>query len=274
MEAPTAPTDTPASGDTPYDAGFYARQGEQSFRAARVLVPLLVEATGARSVADFGCGRGGWVQAFLEAGVERAIGLDGDWVDPALLYCPPPAFRAVDLTRPQRLEARVDLAISLEVAEHLPDTAAPTFVDSLVAAADIVAFSAAIPGQGGTHHINERWQSYWIGMFADRGYVAVDRLRPLVWQDRRIDPFYRQNILLFATPDRAAALLPDAAEMPVTDVVHPEIFAIHLRARERMAGVPQGGRASIDSIVRGVRGLSQRAGEILRGARNGAGASK
>jgi hypothetical protein len=50
---------------------------------------------------------------------------------------------------------RFDLAISLEVAEHLPEGSAGALVSTLIEAAPVVVFSAAIKGQSGTNHINE-----------------------------------------------------------------------------------------------------------------------
>jgi hypothetical protein len=51
--------------------------------------------------------------------------------------------------------------VSLEVAEHLQPKRSASFVADLVALAPAVLFSAAIPGQPGTDHINPRWQDEW-----------------------------------------------------------------------------------------------------------------
>jgi hypothetical protein len=61
-----------------------------------------------------------------------------------------------------------------------------------------VLFSAALPRQGGTGHVNEQWPAYWIERFQTYGYFLFDVLRPLVWEDDRIASWYKQNILLFA----------------------------------------------------------------------------
>lgn len=37
-------------------------------------------------------------------------------------------------------------------------------------------------------HVNEQWQSFWAEKFAARGYVAVDAIRPEIWDDPSI-PF-------------------------------------------------------------------------------------
>jgi hypothetical protein len=102
------------------------------------------------------------------------------------------------------LEKSFDLSVCLEVAEHVPDASADTLVRSLTAAAPVVLFSAAIPLQGGSHHINEQWPSYWAQKFAAEGYVPVDAIRRHVWDDERVSFFYAQNILLFVKKSRLA----------------------------------------------------------------------
>lgn len=55
---------------------------------------------------------------------------------------------------------RFDLAMTIEVAEHLTPVRADSFVEDLTRLSDVVLFSAAIPAQGGINHVNEQWQSY------------------------------------------------------------------------------------------------------------------
>ena len=89
------------------------------------------------------------------------------------------------------------MSISLEVAEHLPDEAADAFVGNLVNAAEVVLFSAAIPGQKGVHHINEQPSYYWREKFNNYEYVEIDFIRPLIWGDARLPWWRRQNTTLF-----------------------------------------------------------------------------
>lgn len=62
-----------------------------------------------------------------------------------LLYVSESIFYAHDLTKPLHLNRRFDLALSLEVAEHLPKKSAEIFVDTLCKLSDTIIFSAAIP---------------------------------------------------------------------------------------------------------------------------------
>jgi 2-polyprenyl-3-methyl-5-hydroxy-6-metoxy-1,4-benzoquinol methylase len=153
----------------PYTNDYYDALREGARRSARVVVPLVLGLVPARSVIDVGCGRGTWLAVFRAHGVEEVRGVDGDYVDRGRLEIPADRFEAHDLTRPLRPAGRFDLAVSLEVAEHLPAEAADAFVGSLTLLAPVVLFSAAAPYQGGEGHVNERWPAYWAGRFAARG---------------------------------------------------------------------------------------------------------
>ena len=111
----------------------------------------------------------------------------------------------MDLSRPFKINGRYDLAICLEVAEHIPDEHSRDLVDALCAAAPVVLFSAAVPGQGGTGHINERWPEYWRERFEARGYRICDVIRPRIREDRRVVWWYRQNIVIYASEAGLAA---------------------------------------------------------------------
>lgn len=184
-----------------YTRTFYQNLSDGAARSADVVAPLVLEFVRVRSVVDVGCGDGSWLAAFQRLGVQEILGLDGDYVDRDLLQIPPEHFMAVDLTKPVDLGRKFDLAISLEVAEHLPAECAPSFVTSLVAAAPVVLFSAAIPHQGGSNHVNEQWPDYWGSLFGEHSYVAMDYIRPRVWKNEAVERWYSQNTLLFARKD-------------------------------------------------------------------------
>ena len=78
---------------------------------------------------------------------------------------------------------------------------AGTLVRFLTNAAPIVVFSAAIPGQRGTAHINEQWPEFWRDLFATRGYQRLDPIRRLILGDSRVEWWYQQNIFIFASED-------------------------------------------------------------------------
>ena len=134
------------------------------------------------------------------------LGIDGPYVDRRRLSVAPSEFVAADLSQPIDLGRHFDLVQSLEVAEHLRPDSAETFIDTLVAHGSLVLFSAAVPGQGGEHHVNERPLDYWRAIFREKGYVAVDYLRPAICSDAAIAWWYRFNALLYIEAGRSAEL--------------------------------------------------------------------
>ena len=210
---------------SPYSARYYEGLKEDSAASARAVVPIALQLFPARSVVDVGCGSGTWTRASLDAGCD-AIGIDGHVVQHGQLLFPPDRFHRRDLSRPLSLPNRCDLANCLEVAEHLAPSRAPSFVSDLCNLADVVLFSAAVPGQGGTHHVNEQWPSYWIPLFERQGFTPVDCFRWQLWDRDEVAWWYVQNLLAFVRTPR----LPDfpaatAAARPLpTNLVHPRAY--------------------------------------------------
>jgi len=169
-----------------------------AIRSAEIVVAVLAPLLRPSSVLDVGCGRGGWLQAWQVATGAEICGVDGAHVDRAMLHIPPEAFRIADLAQRFNLGRRFDLAQCLEVGEHLPAAAAERLVDSLTAHADVILFGAAVPGQGGTQHVNEQPMEYWRNRFLARGYTAYDALRPRIAGNTAVEPWYRFNPLLYA----------------------------------------------------------------------------
>lgn len=213
-----------------YDREFFAAKRGGSARSAERILPIVLELTGPiASLVDVGCGIGTWAHVAAWLGVDEVIGIDGDYVDRTQLCISPDRFVPHDLSTSVPLTRRFDLAISLEVAEHLPADRAGTFVRDLTRLAPMVLFSAAVPGQGGTHHVNEQWQDHWVSRFAAEGYVALDVVRPRVWEDPDVRPWYAQNTLLYVAAEALEAH-PGLQRVDVTGglpmrVVHPSILA-------------------------------------------------
>ncbi|GLY75484.1 class I SAM-dependent methyltransferase [Actinoallomurus iriomotensis] len=225
---PTEKTRTDSPATEAYDHGFFEGLGEGTRSSAQAVVPFLMDLLSPASVLDIGCGTGTWLAEFRRAGAAHVRGIDGPWVAPDQLEIPAGDFERVDLTALGPLEGRHDLAVCLEVAEHLPERAGQEVVAALTSSAPVVVFSAAIPGQGGIGHVNERWPDHWRAAFDAHGFELFDVVRPRVWEDERVEPWYAQNALVFA--DRSAdpsllARLRSAARpgFPLR-VVHPRTF--------------------------------------------------
>lgn len=214
---------------TEYTQDFFDLITKGSIKSASKVVPIVNKIVKPKSVLDIGGGNGAWLQAWPKVGVKDILCVDGDYVDVENLQIPKDKFMPHDLTKPLNLKRKFDLAMTLEVAEHLDKRYAKTFVKSLTTHSDVIFFSAALPGQSGVHHVNEQWASYWAKLFADQGYKCYDVLRPQIWTDKDIELWYRQNCLIFAT-NKAAKRLKLVASIAPLDVVHPELFSYHLNA--------------------------------------------
>lgn len=185
-----------------YDTNWRRTAATGAATSAAVVVPLVLDAVPAHRVIDLGCGLGTWLAEFRRQGVAEIRGVDGPWFDADALRIPARSFLVADLSKPLPLDELYDLAVSLEVGEHLDPSAAVALVASLTRLAPVVLFSAAIPGQFGTHHVNLQWPGYWAERFAERGFVAVDYLRPRIWTNDAVKFFYRQNIALYVEQTR------------------------------------------------------------------------
>ncbi len=209
-----------------YNADFYADQIPSSVQSAKIILSELFKYTAPNSILDIGCGKGTWLAAAESLGVTSLHGIDGPWVTAASLLSKSIHFKPANMEQLIPIEQRYDLAISVEVAEHISLARAPAFVGALCDASDVVMFGAAVVGQGGENHVNEQRQSFWVKQFELKGYQCFDVLRPAVWDNEKIAPWYRQNTLVFVNSKNAVLLDRFAARSAVRiiDLIHPEMF--------------------------------------------------
>lgn len=205
-----------------YGDSFYDNQAAGSIQSAEKTFAVLKGFVGKpSSVVDFGCGAGGWLAAAKNVlGATSILGIESQPNSYQEGVIGKENIQFQDLSAPVKLQRRFDLAMSLEVAEHLPEDKATTFVKSLTAASNKVFFSAALPHQGGVGHVNERWPSYWVEKFAVEGYELFDVVRPIIWDDPDIAYWYRQNAMLFSNEPLEISY--DAADWGGRSFVHYE----------------------------------------------------
>ena len=183
-----------------YNHDFYDYIDAGSRRSARAVAGLLLPEMKITSLLDIGAGHGAWAAEWIAAGVKDVRAVDGDYVTVDQLAIPAGNFLAHDLATPLDLKRRYDLVQTLEVAEHLPSAKADLFVDNLIAHGDVILFSAAVPHQGGEHHVNEQPPEYWREKFAKRGYAVFDFVRPGLANKPDVMAWYRFNSYLYANP--------------------------------------------------------------------------
>jgi SAM-dependent methyltransferase len=206
-------------------------QEDANRHSAEFILAELFRHVRPQSVLDVGCGIGTWLSVAQRLGAADVRGIEGEWLDRKLALLPEQTILAIDLEKAFDLGRRFDLVICLEVAEHLSPPSAAGFVESLTRHADVVLFSAAVPHQGGHHHVNEQFLDYWDRLFTQLGYRAVDFLRPLIWNDRSVLWWLRQNVVVFARQDLATGDGPFAplAQRPgPLSIVHPDVYLSRL----------------------------------------------
>lgn len=216
----------PPGGD--YGPEFYLDRHRTTQVSARIILTEVVRLVSPRSAVDLGCGVGTWLRELAHQGVREMLGIEGGWVPVEELVLPPHLVVRADLERLPTLGRRFDLAISLEVAEHLHPCGGGRLIDALCELADVVLFSAAIPGQGGNAHRNEQWPPYWQEKFAQNGYRCFDCIRPLIWNLPEVLDWYAQNTFLYVRESRVPQFpaLEAVTVLPGTMVslVHPICF--------------------------------------------------
>jgi len=200
-----------------YDHNFYDKLEKEVLKSSKVLTPLIVNKYNPKSILDIGCGNGIWLKSFENCGINDYLGTDGNYVTEDIFRANFSKFIPKNLETEVNFNQKFDLVLSLEVGEHISQNSSETFIKSICNHSDLIIFSAAIPGQKGTHHINENLQSYWAGLFKKNGYYPYDEIRPLIWYNPHILFWYRQNIIVYKKEPNKKSLT--NAEL---DLIHPE----------------------------------------------------
>ncbi|MCL5018682.1 MAG: class I SAM-dependent methyltransferase [Candidatus Pacearchaeota archaeon] len=221
---------------TLYTDEFYDARVD-SLESAKVIVPLILKYIKPKNVVDVGCGTGAFLSVFRKKGVKKILGIDGKWVNKEKLLIPQKDFHVADLEKPLNIHDKFDLVISVEVAEHLPEKYAETYINSLTKLGPVILFSAAIPYQHGPHHVNKQWPKYWVSLFKKKGFVPVDCIRKEIWEHEGVAFWYTQNILLFVKKDylKKNRKLKKEAEQTNESflaLVHPKMYLIKAKRKK------------------------------------------
>lgn len=215
----------------PYNDAFYSGRHDRSFYAATTVLSLLKRFYPNKnfsSILDVGCGTGTWLDASRSIGATDLYGIEGDWL-PDSHFSRHATLLRKNLDESFSFSRVFDMSISLEVAEHINPSSAFTFIASLASTSNLILFSAAPPGQGGQHHVNEQPIAYWVDLFAQHNFYPRDFIREAIWNDPNIDFWYKQNILIF---ERNSSLSSNSQPL---SFIHPDLFRIYSQPNSFLA---------------------------------------
>ena len=183
-----------------YNEEFWGvNHGNYNYKSAKIILPILFNHYKPNSIIDVGCGIGTWLKAAKELGINKFVGIDGNEIEEDFLLVSRKYIKIDNLETHKNINnEKYDLAISVEVAEHLHNNCSVHFVKTLTSYSDVVLFSAAIPYQEGEHHINCNPPQFWVDIFKKYGYDCYDFRNDLMNMWEKVNPCYSQNILLFA----------------------------------------------------------------------------
>jgi len=134
----------------PYNTRYYDCVIEPAaLRSAPRIAESILADLHPQSAVDVGCGSGALLAVLQSRGC-RVLGMENSAA--ALRYCRSRGLQVIafDLRRDVIADLpRFDVAVSMEVAEHLPEACAEHYTRVLTALSDSIVFTAAPPGQGG-----------------------------------------------------------------------------------------------------------------------------
>lgn len=217
---------------------FYEER-KKSLSSAEIIVPIVLKLLNSKSVVDIGCGTGEFLKVFKNNGINDILGIDGSWIKKERLKIPEDNFISKDLTKKVKINKKFDLAVTLEVGEHLPKDSVNNFIETLTNLSDVILFSSAIPLQGGDKHINEQWIDYWKPLFNNKGYVLIDCIRKRIWNNESVNAWYCQNTFIFAKENTIRNNIKLMKEFKETNqemlsLVHPRVYLPKARIYEKL----------------------------------------
>lgn len=161
----------------------------------------LVREFGIASVIDVGCATGGMREVFARLGVDSWHGVEGDYT-----LAGSPDVEIHDFTEgPWPGGPRsAHLCWCVEFLEHVDEKFIPNYMETVTRCPWVVA-TAAPPGHGGHHHVNEREPEYWYGVFAAWGYeFRADLTEMLRSKSTMRKDFIRARGMMFGRRQEAA----------------------------------------------------------------------
>ena len=186
-----------------YSLKFYESVSIRAETTASKVEQLLTSIFKFRTMVDIGSGSGIWSSTFLKASpdlIVHAVDLPGTTFTHLQMFDKQVVLQEIDFEKFIDMPPKTfDVSICVEVVEHLTPSTSEMIMDYIAAHSKLAVFSGATPGQGGTHHINERAQEFWVDSMFSRGMIAFDVIRPILSGIKDVPSYYKDNIFLFVS---------------------------------------------------------------------------
>jgi glycosyltransferase involved in cell wall biosynthesis len=158
---------------------------------------------GMRSAIDLGCGIGSFLSGVKSNGIEvMGIEVGYDSAKPYLIDDVSEKIFYGDLSK-DCIFPQHDCSISIEVAEHIPESFADVFVKNLCSSSSrLILLTAARPGQPGHNHFNCQNPSYWIKKIKRHGFSYREDLTKKIsegWMAncKGVPSYICKNVMVF-----------------------------------------------------------------------------
>ena len=186
-----------------YKRDYYKRHKTKYDSWERILSHEFYKFIKISSIIYLGCGVGSYLLGFYECGLRDMLGLEinlrlaEEFIDERIRH----NVIEQDITKEINISRKYDCVWSVEVGEHICPEDTIRFIKNLCnLSSRYILFTAAPPGQRGSHHQNCREKSFWIQSVCDEGMIykkdIEDNIREL-WSHTDASPSVLRNLMFF-----------------------------------------------------------------------------
>ncbi len=155
-----------------------------------------------KSVVDFGCSIGSFLEGAMESGA-TVKGFEYAY-ESAKPYIPKKVGKHIEKGNVGQIIncGSFDLAMSVEVAEHILPEESDNFVENLTkSATKFILLTAAPPTQRGSLHINLQTYEFWLDKITSKGWLldnnTIEEMRMEIPKIALTPKHLRRNLMLF-----------------------------------------------------------------------------